>query len=150
METFNSILVVSRSTKHCLKAVRAGIALARKFKSKLFVLHVIHDPFSMEGWNLPTPTFHEEYEKMVQDAKRELDAMINAEQVEGLSITEWVREGDPALEIEKAVESEDIDLIVMLAHQEGRLEHFLFGKTNDKIIRRLPATLMLVKKDTHP
>jgi nucleotide-binding universal stress UspA family protein len=33
----------------------------------------------------------------------------------------------------------------MLAHEEGRLEHFLFGKTNDAIIRRLPTTLMLVK-----
>jgi nucleotide-binding universal stress UspA family protein len=38
-----------------------------------------------------------------------------------------------------------VDLILMLAHREGRLEHFLFGKTNDAIIRRLPATLMLVR-----
>jgi nucleotide-binding universal stress UspA family protein len=38
-----------------------------------------------------------------------------------------------------------VDLILMLAHREGRLEHFLFGKTNDAIIRQLPATLMLVK-----
>jgi len=33
----------------------------------------------------------------------------------------------------------------MLAHEEGRLEHFLFGNTNDAIIRQLPTTLMLVK-----
>ena len=45
----------------------------------------------------------------------------------------------------RPVESENVDLILMLAHREGRLEHFLFGKTNDAIIRRLPATLMLVK-----
>jgi nucleotide-binding universal stress UspA family protein len=147
MKNFNAILVVSRSTKHCLKAVRTGISLARKYGSKLYVLHVIHDPFNMDGWNLPAPTFQAEYEKMIQDARKDLDGMLKAEKSEGMDIVEWIREGEPADEIRKVVESENIDLIIMLAHQEGRLEHFLFGKTNDKIIRRLPATLMLVKKD---
>lgn len=147
METFKSILVVSRSTKHCIKAVRTGISLARKFGSKLYILHVIHDPFSLDGWNLPAPTFEDEYRKMIDDAKRELDLMVRAEKAEGLTVTEWVEEGEPVDEIRKVVERENIDLIIMLAHQEGRLEHFLFGKTNEKIIRRLPATLMLVKKE---
>jgi nucleotide-binding universal stress UspA family protein len=51
---------------------------------------------------------------------------------------------NPVDAIQRLVESENVDLILMLAHREGRLEHFLFGKTNDAIIRRLPATLMLV------
>ena len=148
MKNFNAILVVSRSTKHCLEAVRTGIALARKFGSKLTILHVIHDPFNMDGWNLPAPTFQDEYDKMVKNARKDLDRMIKSEKAEGMNIVEWIREGEPADEIRKVVESENIDLIIMLAHQEGRLEHFLFGRTNDKIIRQLPATLMLVKKES--
>jgi hypothetical protein len=35
METFNNILVVSRSTQHCIKVLRTGIALARKFDARL-------------------------------------------------------------------------------------------------------------------
>jgi universal stress protein A len=147
METFNNILVVSRSTRHCLKAVRTGISLARKFGAKLYILHVIHDPFNMDGWNLPAPTFQDEYRKMVADAKKELDRMIKTERAEGLTVTESVKEGEPVDEIQKMVESENIDLVIMLAHSEGRLEHFLFGKTNEAIIRKLPATLMLVKKE---
>jgi nucleotide-binding universal stress UspA family protein len=147
METFNAILVVSRSTKHCIKALRTGIALARKFGAKLYVLHVIHDPFNLDGWNLPAPTFTDEYRKMIDDAKKTLDRMIRAEKAEGLIVKEFIREGEPVEEIRSVVESEQIDLIIMLSHQEGRLEHFLFGKTNEKIIRALPATLMLVKKD---
>ena len=147
METFNNILVVSRSTRHCLEAVRTGISLARKFGAKLFILHVIHDPFNMDGWNLPAPTFQDEYRKMVADAKKELDRMIRAEKADGLTVSEWVKEGEPVDEIQKVVESEHIDLIIMLAHREGRLEHFLFGKTNEAIIRQLPATLMLVKTE---
>ena len=145
MKNYNAILVVSRSTKHCLRAVRTGISLARKYGAKLYILHVIHDPFNMDGWNLPAPTFQDEYDIMVQDARKDLERMIKSEKAEGMDIVEWIREGEPADEIRKVVESEKIDLIIMLAHQEGRLEHFLFGKTNDKIIRQLPATLMLVK-----
>ena len=145
METFNNILVVSRSTKRCVKVLRKGISLARKYNAKLHILHIIHDPFNLNGWNLPAPSFDDEYKKMVAKAREELDRIIQAEKAEGLAITEWIKSGEPADEIQNVVESEGIDLIMMLAHQEGRFEHFLFGKTNDAIIRRLPATLMLVK-----
>jgi universal stress protein A len=145
METFNNILVVSRSTQRCIKVLRKGISLARKYNAKLHILHIIHDPFNLNGWNLPAPSFNDEYKKMAERARKELDRMVRAEKAEGLAVEEWVKNGNPADEIRHVVESENIDLILMLAHQEGRLEHFLFGRTNDEIIRSLPATLMLVK-----
>ncbi len=145
MEAFNNILVVSRSTQHCIKVLHKGISLARKYNARLHILHIIHDPFNLNGWNLPAPAFNDEYQKMAERARNELDRMVRAEKAEGLAVSEWVKNGNPADEIKSVVESEKIDLILMLAHQEGRLEHFLFGRTNDEIIRSLPATLMLVK-----
>ena len=145
METFYNILVVSRSTKHCIKVLRKGISLARKYNAKLHLLHIIHDPFNLDGWNLPAPSFNDEYKKMAEKARKELDSMVREEKAEGMAIDEWIKDGNPSEEIKKVVEREKIDLILMLAHQEGRLEHFLFGRTNDEIIRSLPATLMLVK-----
>lgn len=145
MEDVKRILVVSRSTKNCRKAVHYGVSLAKKYGSELYVVHVIHDPFSLEGWNLPIPSLHEEYEKLKSGAKEELDRIISREKAEGLTIHEWLREGKPIDEILKVVESENIDLLVMLAHQEGRLEHFLFGRTNEAIVRKMPCAIMLVK-----
>ena len=145
METFNNILVVSRSTRRCVKVLRTGIALARKFGSRLHFLHLIHDPFNLNGWNLPVPSLDEEYKTMVARARADLDRMIQMEKAEGMVINEWVKDGNPVAAIELAVESENVDLILLLAHREGRLEHFLFGKTNDAIIRKLTATLMLVR-----
>ncbi len=145
METFENILVVSRSTQHCVRVLRRGISLARKYGAKLHILHIIHDPFSVNGWNLPVPSLEDEFKKMTASARGEIDRLVHAEKAEGLIITERIKEGNPVDEIQNVVESENVDLILMLAHREGRLEHFLFGKTNDAIIRRLPATLMLVK-----
>jgi len=145
MEAFNNILVVSRSTQHCIKVLRKGISLARKYNARLHILHIIHDPFNLDGWNLPAPAFNDEYQKMADKARRDLDRMVRDEKAEGLNIDEWVKNGNPADEIKNVVESQKIDLILMLAHKEGRFEHFLFGRTNDEIIRSLPATLMLVK-----
>ncbi|MGD9249616.1 MAG: universal stress protein [Desulfobacterales bacterium] len=145
METFNNILVVSRSTRHCIKVLRTGIALARQFDARLHVLHIIHDPFSFNGWNLPVPSLEEEYQSMVAQARADLDRMIQAEKAEGMVINEWVKDGEPVAAIAQAVERENVDLILMRAHREGRLEDFLFGKTNDAIIRKLPASLMLVR-----
>jgi YesN/AraC family two-component response regulator len=145
METFTNILVVSRSTKRCVKVLRVGITLARKFGAKLHMLHIPHDPFNLEGWNLPVPSLDAEYKDMLAKAKKDLDRLVAAEKDEGMHIDEWIKSGVPAEEIEKVVKSEGVDLILMLAHREDRLEHFLFGKTNDAIIRGLPATLMLVK-----
>ena len=145
METFENILVVSRSTQHCIRVLRRGISLARHYGANLHILHIIHDPFNLNGWNLPIPSLEEEYKKMAAEAREKIDQMVHAEKAEGLVIAEWVRDGNPVDAIQIVVESEQVDLILMLAHQEGRLEHFLFGKTNDAITRRLPATLMLVK-----
>jgi universal stress protein A len=138
------ILVVSRSTKECQKALHYGISLAKQFNSKLFVLHVLHDPFSVDGWNLPLPSLKQEYETLVKKARKEIDHIIKVELAEGLEIVEWIRDGRPAEEVIAAVKKEKIDLVVMAAHEEGRFEHFLFGRTVEELSRKMPCSILLV------
>jgi nucleotide-binding universal stress UspA family protein len=144
MNDVKRILVVSRSTKECQKALHYGVSLAKQFNSKLFVLHVLHDPFSLEGWNLPLPSLKEEYDTLVKKARKAIDHIIKTEQAEGLEIAEWIREGRPAEEVIAAVKEEKIDLVIMAAHEEGRLEHLLFGRTVEELSRKMPCSILLV------
>ena len=152
MNDIRRIMVVSRMTKQCCTTFNCGVSLSQKYGAKLYVIHVIHDIFGtdMTGWNLSVPSLQEEYKKSVQKIKEELDAMIQEEKKKGTDIKEMMREGDPTEEVLKAVKEEKIDLLVMSAHEEGRLEHFLFGRSNEKIIRQMPCSILLVKKEPGP
>ncbi len=147
MEDVKRILVISRMTKYCKKAVHYGVSLAKKYEAELYVIHVIHNPFGYEGWNLPIYSLNEDYKRLQKESKKELDAIANSEKIKDMSVKELIREGEPTKEILKVVKEENIDLIVMLGHEEGRLEHFLFGRSNEALIRRMPCSIFIVKKE---
>ncbi len=150
MNDIKRILVVSRSTKYCRKAVHCGISLAKRYRAGLYVLHVIHNPFGLEGLSLLIPslrTLEEDYERIQEQAKSALDEIINLEKGRGMMIEVFVRRGDPKEEILTVIEENKIDLLIMLAHEEWRLEHFLFSGATEAIIRRMPCSIMLVKQE---
>ncbi len=150
MEDVKGILVVSRSTKHCKKAVHYGITLAKQNGAKLYVLHVFDDPFGLEAWSLPVVSLkeiQEEYKRMQDGARSDLDRIIEAEKSTGIPIEVSLEDGDPDEKILHFVKENKIDLLIMLAHEEGRLEHLLFGRSIDRIIRKLPCSVLLVKQE---
>jgi universal stress protein A len=145
MDDIKRILVVSRLTAHCRKAVHYGISLAKHYGASLSVMHVVHNPFGLEGWNLPP--FERDFGILLQKSKEAIDAAINAEREKGTVIEEIIREGEPTTAVLDVVKEKHIDLIIMLAHEEGRLEHFLFGRSNEELVRRMPCSILLVKKE---
>ena len=150
MPETQKILVVSRMTQYCREAVEQGISLARHYGGELFVIHVVHNPFGYEGWNLPIVSLEKDYQRLLADAKADLDSLVKEAKASGLPVTVMIREGDPTEEVVAAVKTYNIDLLIMLAHEQGRLEHFLFGRTNDELVRRMPCSLLLVKKEPEP
>jgi len=150
MEDVNQILVVSRMTKYCAKAVRYGVSLAKKYGATLTVVHVFHDPFGIEGWNLPMPNLDKDYQNLLKKSRQQLDDIIAHENKSGMHIDALIREGKPTAEILAVVKEKKIDLIVMFAHEEGRLEHFLFGRSNEELIRKMPCSILLVKNEPGP
>jgi universal stress protein A len=147
LEDIKRILVVSRIImKGCQKAIHYGISLSKKYGAELSVLHMI-DTFWLRGWNVPMIGVEEEYKKELERTKEELDNMINMEKKKGMVIKELLKEGDPTEEILKVIKEENIDLVILLAHEESRVEHFLFGRSNEEIIRKTPCSILLVKKE---
>lgn len=147
MKEYKRILVVSRMIQSCQKAIQVGVSLAHKFDAELFVVHSIYNPFGLRGWSMGTLSLAKEYEKILVDTKLQLSKLVEVEKMKGMSITELVREGEPTEEILKTIDKEKIDLLVMLAHEEGLLEDLFFNRSNDELVRKIPCSIMLVKKE---
>ena len=147
MNKTKNILVVCRMTSHCRPLLQAAAEQARQFNATLHVLHVIHDPFGQEGWNLPLPSLAGDYHRLMAKTREGLDAQVEAVREQGLPVNEIIREGRPVPEIRKVIREEKIDLLVLPAHAESRLEHFLFGSDNEDLIRSMPCSILLVKRE---
>jgi hypothetical protein len=113
----------------------------------------MHDPFGLEHWQLALPSLkaiQEEYRDMRVRVKKDLDAMIAAEQDTGLQVQVGIAEGAPEKEILRTVKDQKIDLLTIIAHEEGYLEQKLFGHLNEEFHRKLPCTIMFVKDEPSP
>jgi universal stress protein A len=154
MENINRILVTGGVTKCFRKALQYGVSLSRTYGAEIYILHVVHNPFGYEGFNLPMISLDKEYENLLRDAKYELDKIVAEERAKGLPIQSLIMEGEPAKEIMKVIEDKNIDLLIMLAHKESRLEHLesrlerlIFGRSYETLIRKMPCSIFLVNQD---
>ena len=116
MDDIRRILVVSRMTSYCRKAVHYGISLAKKYGAELYFIHCTHDPFVFE-WppSVPVWVLAEDYKKLLIKNKEDIETVINVEKEKGMKITELIKDVDPVEVILKAVKAEHIDLIIMAA-----------------------------------
>jgi nucleotide-binding universal stress UspA family protein len=149
MEDIGRILAVSWMTRYCRRTVHYAVSLAAKYDAELSVIHVI-DTLWLQGWNLPIKSLAEEHRKDMEKIKAELDNIIDDETNGGMKIKKIIKEGDPVEEILKFIGEEKIDLVVLRAHEEGRIERFLVGSSNDAIIRKMPCSIFLVKNELEP
>jgi nucleotide-binding universal stress UspA family protein len=149
MEDIRRILAVSWMTRCCHQTLQYAASLAVKYGAELSVIHVI-DTLWLQGWNLPTMSLEEERGKDRKRIESELDGIVASVTGGGVKIKKIIKEGDPVEEILKVIQEEKIDLVILRAHEEGRLERFLVGGSNDEIIRKMPCSIFLVKNEPEP
>lgn len=150
MREISNILVVCRLFKNLKIAVRYGASLARRFGASLTVIHVVHDPYGgIESSNLPLPDLDNDYQNLLKRSRKEIDEIIAGERESGVPIEVLIREGKPTEEILAVIEEKDIDLLVLTAHKEGRIEQ-LFFDSNEELIRKMPCHILLIKMEPVP
>ena len=144
MNEIRKILVVSRMTRETRKIIHYGVNLARLTGARLNVIHIMYDPF-LHGWNLPMISTGEEFKKDMQRIKKELDALIEAERAKGVVMTDSVAEGKPAEEIARTVREEAIDLTLLNAHGNSRLDRIVTGFSLEEILEKVPSSILFIK-----
>jgi universal stress protein A len=91
--------------------------------------------------------FIDEYQARQEEVRKASDAEVESEPANGLRIQVLVRDGDAGKQITQVTEENKIDFLIITGLHEGRLEHFLFGRTNEKLLRQLPCSVLFVKEE---
>jgi universal stress protein A len=141
-----NILVAVRATEGCVRVIGYAATMARQLGARLYVLDVVHNPFGYQGWNLPMISVDEEYQRLLKKGREQLHGLVMEEMKKGLQAEAMVREGDPTTVITQLVDEKKIELLVLAAHPEDRIEHFFFGKANEKLIREMPCSILLFRE----
>ncbi|MFQ5693389.1 MAG: universal stress protein [Nitrospinota bacterium] len=127
------------------RALEVGGELAERFGADLLVLHVIHDPFGTEGLRMPyVYVKEEEWQRHREKVTEELHGLIREKVDGGVSVKEFVTEGDPSKKILEIIREEGVDLLVLSHHPGGWLERFLTGHDTSRLAARAPCNVLMV------
>ncbi|HKI35386.1 MAG TPA: universal stress protein [Gemmataceae bacterium] len=136
------ILCPTDFSENSAAALRIGRDLARQNQAALVVLHVA-DSLGPEGLGFVDVATRLQPEGRVEDLRRTLHQVGQPEP--GLDMRWLLREGNPAAVIEQVVREQHCDLVVLGTHGRTGLDHLLMGSIAERIIRRCPCPVLIVK-----
>ena len=151
---FKNILVPIDGSTSCLRARELTAIIARKFNSKITLVHVVsHDfmhPELKANYQLP-PEIMQKMDAVYMKAGEKI--LRTAEEVfkeEGLQVEPILirRAEDPADSILNLSKERSFDLIIMGNRAETHAERFELGSTSEKIALYSKIPVLIVKKKT--
>ena len=129
------------------KALPHVTSLTQQYGAEIHVLYVIEDIAHHETWYGEFDKTH--IDKLMEwadkSAKKRLDQVCE-KYLEGCPLyIKHIAVGDPAKEILKLAEKENIDMIVMASH--GQKGNFRFGSVTEKVLKNSPVPVTTIPID---
>ena len=142
---FNTILFATDFSESSEHAFDYALALARKFESRLGIIHVINEPVDLRGFYVPHISFDKLEEEIVQWAWKLMEKFRRTKVRDYAAVEAYVVPGIPYDEIIKKALETGADLIVVGTHGRTGLDHVLFGSTAEKVVRKSPVPVMTIR-----
>ena len=143
---FSRILVAVDGSPYAERALKYAVDLAKKYGSKLIIVHVILRRFyavtPSEAGVLATTTFVKE---MQAEGKAIVERAEAVAKVEDVSYESKLVSGVPADEIIKISRSEKADLIIIGSRGLSEVRAFLLGSVSDKVSHHCKIPILIVK-----
>jgi nucleotide-binding universal stress UspA family protein len=145
---FSKILCPSDLSKASLTAVRYAAELARKCKSKLYLLNV-HEEFlnkqEMVMLRVSAEHFQEMMSKRAVESKKIMEQELRIVDGEDLDYELIIREGKPTKAIIEIAEELGVDLIVITTNGRDSLGEKILGSTAEHIIRYSKVPVLTIR-----
>jgi nucleotide-binding universal stress UspA family protein len=142
------ILVPVDFSDNSKKALQYAIPFAEQFKASITVLYVVEPAVFPSDFGFGQMSFPDVEREMVDKAETELRKIVD-ELRTSVAIVPVVLSGIPFVEVTGYADENDIGLIILATHGRTGVEHILFGSTAEKIIRKSPCPVLVVRAEEH-
>jgi len=144
-QTFKKILFPTDFSVASDYALAYAVSVAKQFKAKLFILHVVDMSYDISGFYIP----HISAETLQQEMKDWAEKMLKKLTIRmPRSIKAYesaIKIGIPHKEIIKFAKDKDIDMIIMGTHGKTGVDHFFFGSTTERVLKQADCPVLTIR-----
>ena len=143
------ILVPTDFSDPSEQAARYAVELAKRLQAE--EVHCIHvsdipaDLLATSAYYMTGPS-EQFVEQVRQEGRKSLEAFAQ-KNFKDVPVKTAFLEGRPFVEIIRYARENQIDLIVISTHGRGGIKHALFGSVAEKVVRKAPCPVLVVKRD---
>lgn len=144
------LLVPTDFSEDSEQAARYAVELAKRFQAEIHCIHVVDIPadlLSTSDYYMTGPS-EQFVDQIREESKKNLEAFAK-KNLEGVGVRTAFLEGSPFVEIIRYARSQEIDLVVIATHGRTGLKHVLFGSVAEKVVRKAPCPVLVVKREEH-
>ena len=149
MTQLKRILVPTDFSDHSEHAAAYALELAKRYEAD--EIHCVHvsdipaDLMATSAYYMTGPS--EQFVEQVRaESRKSLEAFAQ-KNFPGVPVETVFLEGRPFAEIVRYASENQVDLIVISTHGRSGIKHALFGSVAEKVIRKAPCPVLVVKRD---
>ena len=143
--SIKKILVPIDFSEHSKNALQYAISFAKQFDSELILVYVVEPtiyPADFSFGQIAVPNIEND---LRERGEAELKQLVLTQIGDVLPARTLVLTGKPFLEIIDTADEENVDLIIIATHGHTGVEHILFGGTAEKVVRKAPCPVLVVR-----
>lgn len=147
MMEIKKILFPIDLTENSSKILPYVLLVSEKCNSMIYLLHVLED--IRLGYKVYVPdvfraSLNVFQKEALEVAEKAMDRVCEEQLQSCPNFQRRIVSGDPATEILKTINSEDIDFVIMGTHGRKGLEHAIFGSIAENVVKRSSVPVMTI------
>lgn len=147
MFTVKALLVPTDFSANASQALQYAKEIAKGTQAALHIVHIVEPVVYPADWSYAQVGFADIEQELQENAEKELKTLSEALTAEGFNVVTAVRRGRASDEICNYASEHGISIVAIGTHGRSGLEHFLFGSTTERVLRKAPCPVLSVRLD---
>lgn len=122
-----------------------AIPFAEQFEAAIDLLYVVEPTIYPADFSFGQVGFPNVEDELQKRGNEELENLMQTHIRQRVPARKAIRIGKPFYEINRYAKEEEIDLIIIATHGHTGVELVLFGSTAEKVVRKAPCPVLVVR-----